>query len=205
MPTKTSGRSRDELLFQQGLKILHTEDSLMALKSTVFKVEVQIADMDRNYYHTHVVTIARHPSETDERMMIRMLAFVLHASDSLAFANGLTSSDEPDLWEKDLTGSIVLWIMVGRPDEKQIKKACSRSERVVIYSYGISPVDVWWSSIGQSERFNNLTVMNVPMPVCQALADLVERSMKVHCTIQDGVVWLSTPNATVEINLTTVF
>ena len=107
----------------------------MALKATIYKAELQIADMDRNYYQEHLLTLARHPSETDERMMIRLLAFAIHASDSLTFTKGLFDTEEPDLWQKDLTGAIQLWIEVGQPDEKRLMKACGRSEHVIVYSY----------------------------------------------------------------------
>ena len=118
----------------------------MALKSTIFKADLQIADMDRQYYDGHGLTIARHPSETDERMMVRILAFVLHAHAALTFGKGLSTDDEPDLWQKDLTGAIELWIDVGQPDEKRIMKACGRSNQVVIYSYS-SMSNIWWNQI----------------------------------------------------------
>ena len=104
----------------------------MALKATIFKAELQIADMDRNYYHDHALTIARHPSETDERMMVRLLAYALHADETLSFGKGLSTDDEPDLWQKDLTGAIELWIDVGQPDEKRIRKACGRARQVFV-------------------------------------------------------------------------
>jgi len=102
----------------------------MALNATIFKAVLQIADMDRNYYRDHALTIARHPSETDERMMVRLLAFVLHAHEALSFGKGLSADGEPDLWQKDLTGAIELWIDVGQPDEKSIRKACGRAKQV---------------------------------------------------------------------------
>src|SRR5512147_3279852 len=106
----------------------------MALKSTIFKAELQISDMDRNYYGSHSLTIARHPSETDERMMVRLLAFALHANEGLAFGRGLSTDDEPDLWQRDLTGAIRLWIDVGLPDEKLLRRACGRADEVVVYA-----------------------------------------------------------------------
>jgi len=107
----------------------------MALKSTVYKAELQISDMDRHYYHTHSLTIAQHPSETDERMQLRLLAFALNANEALHFGKGLSSDDEPDLWEKDYTNHIVTWIELGQPDLKRIKKACTMSDRALIYAY----------------------------------------------------------------------
>ncbi|WDZ97008.1 YaeQ family protein [Herbaspirillum sp. WKF16] len=162
----------------------------MALKSTIFKAELQISDMDRHYYENHALTIARHPSETDERMMIRVLAFALNASEALAFGKGLSDVDEPDLWQKDLTGAVDLWIEVGQPDDRAILKACGRSERVLVYSYS-SVSNIWWNQTGSRvERAKNLKVINIPAEASQALAALAQRSMQLQCTIQDGQVWL---------------
>lgn len=176
----------------------------MAQKSTIFKVALQISDMDRNYYKSHTLTLAQHPSETDERLMMRILAFIMYASDGLSFANGLTANDEPDLWEKDLTGAISLWIEVGRPDERHIKKSCSRSRQVVILSYGSSRPDQWWSSIKQGAAFANLAVIDVSSEISQRMTKWTQRSMELHCTIEDGIIWLSNGNSTEEIHLTTL-
>lgn len=162
----------------------------MALKSTIFKADLQISDMDRHYYQQHALTIARHPSETDERMMIRVLAFALHASEALAFGKGLSDTDEPDLWEKDLTGAIDLWIEVGQPDDRAILKACGRAGRVLVYSYS-SVSNIWWNQTGSRvERAKNLKVVNIPAQASQALAALAQRTMQLQCTIQDGQIWL---------------
>src|ERR1019366_4560297 len=137
----------------------------MALKATIFKADLQIADMDRHYYQDHTLIIARHPSETDERMMIRLLAFILHANEGLLFGKGLSADDEPDLWQKDLTGVIELWVEVGQPDEKRILKACGRAEKVVVYSYS-SNSNIWWNQISSRvERAKNLTVLNLPSTI----------------------------------------
>ena len=141
----------------------------MALKATIFKAELQIADMDRNYYHDHTLTIARHPSETDERMMVRLLAFALHADEALAFGQGLSTDDEPDLWLKDLTGAIECWIDVGLPDEKLIRKACGRSRKVFVYPYGGRGADIWWGqSSAKLERQDNLVVRSLSPATTQA-------------------------------------
>ncbi|CAN5319095.1 YaeQ family protein [soil metagenome] len=176
----------------------------MALKATIFKAELQIADMDRHYYQDHALTIARHPSETDERMMMRILAFILHASDSLQFGKGLSADDEPDLWQKDLTGAITLWVEVGHPDEKRILKACGRSEKVFIYSYS-NTSHIWWNQISSRiERAKNLTVVNLPSATSLALAKMAQRNMQLQCTIQDGQIWVTANGETVQIDLTMV-
>jgi uncharacterized protein YaeQ len=171
----------------------------MALKSTIFKADLQITDMDRNYYQGHSLTIAQHPSETDERMMVRVLAFALFARDGLSFGKGLSSDDEPDLWQKDLTGAIELWIDVGLPDEKEIRKACGRSRQVVVVNYGRT-AELWWNQNRSAlARLSNLTVIRLPVAGSEALAALASRSMQLQCTIQDGEVWLSGENESVQI------
>lgn len=173
----------------------------MALKATIFKADLQVADMDRNYYGTHALTIARHPSETDERMMVRVLAFALHAHETMAFGKGLSTDDEPDLWQKDLTGAIERWIDVGLPDEKRMIKACGRSSEVMVYSYGGAST-VWWSQIaGKLDRARNLRVFNVDTEASQGLAKLAQRTMQLHCTVQEGQIWLSSNDQTVNLEL----
>jgi uncharacterized protein YaeQ len=171
----------------------------MALKATIFRAGLQIADMERNYYRDHALTIARHPSETDERMMVRVLAFALNAHEALTFGEGIGGDEVPDLWQKDLTGAIELWIDVGLPDEKRIRRACGRARRVIVYSYGRG-ADLWWKQSGAFlERSDNLEVVDLPQAATQALAKLATRTMQLNCTIQDGQVWLADANESVEV------
>jgi uncharacterized protein YaeQ len=172
----------------------------MAIKATIFKANLQIADMERHYYQDHALTLARHPSETDERMMVRLLAFALHAHETLDFGQGMTNDDEADLWRRDLTGVIELWIDVGIPDEKLIRKACGRADQVVVYCYGGRVADMWFTQNNpQFERLKNLTIINLPVESTQALAKLAQRKMDLQCTIQDGQVWLSDGDASVQV------
>ena len=176
----------------------------MALKATVFKADLQIADMDRHYYQTHALTLARHPSETDERMMVRLLAFALYASDALAFGKGLSSDDEPALWQKDLTGAIELWLDVGLPEEREVRKACGRAKQVVIIIYGRG-ADMWWSqNRDKLQRQTNLTVLSLPAESTQALVALASRTMQVQCTIQEGLVWVTVETGAVPIEPVTL-
>ena len=163
----------------------------MALKSTIFKVELQIADLDRNYYQNHTLTIARHPSETDERMMVRVAAFAMHADPALVFGKGLSSEDEPDLWRKDLTGTIDLWIEVGLPEEKRIRRACGRARQVVVFTYGGRVADMWWQQNRSAlQRQDKLTIINLSAEDSRALAALATRGMQLQCTLQDAELWL---------------
>ena len=159
----------------------------MALKSTIFKVELSIADVERGYYRDHSLRIARHPSETDERMMVRLLAFALHADEALEFGRGLSAEDEPDLWQRDLTGAIERWIDVGLPDERAVRKACGRARSVDILAYGGRAVELWWEGArARLERQESLTVTEVPLDASRALAQLAGRSMRLQVTIQEG-------------------
>ena len=173
----------------------------MAIKATIFKADLQIADIDRGYYAGHALTLARHPSETDERMMMRVLAFALNADEALAFGRGLSADDEPDLWRKDLTGVIELWIDVGLPDEKQVRRACGRAGRVIVYAYG-SGADIWWGQNGDKlARNRNLSVFRLPVATTRELARLAQRNMKIQFTVHDGQVSVGDENEIVQVEV----
>ncbi|MCX5720846.1 MAG: YaeQ family protein [Nitrospirae bacterium] len=175
----------------------------MASNATIFKAALQISDMDRQYYQDHTLTLARHPSETDERMMMRLLAFVLHAHEALAFGRGLSTEDEPDLWQKDLTGSIDLWIEVGQREEKSLRQACGKAKQVYLYTYGGRGADQWWEkNQANLARLHNLTVINLPLDGSRALAQLAQSSMQLECTVQEGQVWMADGTNTVHLELT---
>ena len=171
----------------------------MAIKSTIFKAALQIADMDRHYYANHALTLARHPSETDERMMVRLLAFALFADECLTFGKGISSDEEPDLWHKDLTGEIKLWIEVGLPDARVIRKAGGRADQVVVLSYGRA-ADIWWNeNRDKLQRQNNLTVLKLAGETTQLLALLANRTMQLQCTIQEDHIMMTSAAGMLEI------
>jgi uncharacterized protein YaeQ len=169
----------------------------MALKSTIFKASVSIADMDRPYYGEHTFTLARHPSETDERMMVRLLAFIMFADERLEFGRGLSAEDEPALWQKDYSGAIERWIEVGLPDERTLRKAAGRAKEVIVLVYGGKAAEIWWGKEGGAlSRLANLQVFAIDTTQSAALAALAERGMQLQCTIQDGQAWLTTSDGT---------
>ncbi len=172
----------------------------MALSATIFKAELQISDMDRNYYGEHHLTLARHPSETDERMMVRLLAFALNADEHLAFTKGMGIDEQPDLWLKSLSDEIALWIDVGLPEEKRVRKACNRAQRVSLYLYGARAAEPWWQKNEQKlQRFHNLSVFQISDATCNEMTRFVQRSMQLQCTIQDGEIYLSAGDQTLAI------
>lgn len=171
----------------------------MALKSTIFKASLQIADIDHGYYADHALTLARHPSETDERMMMRLcaLAFQAHqlqdlcgGDGTLAFGAGLSDPDEPDVWLRDFTGHTRLWLEVGQPEDKPLVKACNKADQVVLYAFGPA-AEVWWRGIGSKlTRLKNLEVWRIPSAQAQALVPLAQRSMVLQATLQEGAILL---------------
>ena len=164
----------------------------MAQKATIYKVELSVSDMDRHYYETHKLTVAKHPSETDERLMVRLIAFALNAREQLEFSRGLSTDDEPDLWEKSLSGEIELWVTLGLPSEKIVRQSCGKAKEVIIYSYYDRTTEVWWDKIKNSTtRFDNLQVINFSETDTSALAELASRAMKLQVNIQDGDVMVS--------------
>lgn len=172
----------------------------MALKATIFKARLQISDMDRRYYECHELTLARHPSENDERMMIRLLAFALNAQENLSFTKGLSSDDEPDLWQKSLSDEIECWIELGQPDEKRLRQAAGKSKKVIVYPYGGNAADMWWQqNQGKLNAIKNLSVINLPGDTGEQLTQLTQRNMELQCTIDDGTIWLGDEKITVEV------
>lgn len=167
-------------------------EKFMALKATIFKADLSVADLDRNVYADFSLTLAQHPSENDTRMMVRLLAFMLFADERLEFGKGLSTDDEPDLWLKDLTGAIDLWIYVGQLDERWLRKAAGRAGRVVVLAFGDRATDVWWEqNRGTLQKLTNLTVLRISGDEAQALGALAKRSMVLQCMIQDGEVLIT--------------
>lgn len=169
----------------------------MATKATIYKALLNIANMDTNYYNEHNLTLALHPSETELRLMARVVAFILNANEDLAFCKGISEDDEPDIWEKDLDGSIKLWIDLGQPDEKRIKKACGRSEKVIIYTYQENMASPWFKQLENNiNRFKNLSIIHLNIQE-EEIEELAKRSMVLQCNISDEELTLINNNKSV--------
>ncbi len=174
----------------------------MALGATVYKATIDVSDLDRNYYGNHVLTIARHPSETERRMMLRVLAFCLHAGETLEFGRGLSTEGEPALWAIDDTGNINTWVDLGCPDLKQIRRAAGRSDHVCILTYDEAKIATWWASHqGDFWKIPKLSIKKVDDVSCDRLASMAVRNMKLSVTIQDGVVWVSNDTDNIQIDV----
>ena len=164
----------------------------MALKATVFKADLQLADLDRNHFGDYALTIAQHPSETIERVMIRLLGFALYASEDLRFGRGLSNEEDAALWDIDPGGVMRRWIDVGLPDESRLKKACSRADQVVVLLYGGRTADLWWQQNASAlARYRNLAVLQVTPEDSAQLVAAASRTMKLSWTIQEGMLYLA--------------
>ncbi len=173
----------------------------MAIRATVFKANLQIADMQRHYYAEHALILSQEPSETDERMMVRLLAFAIHAQEYLSFGQSMTNDEEADIWKKDFTGAIELWIDVGLPEERLIRKACGRAKQVIVYCYGGRAAQIWYEQNSKDfARQNNLTIINIPQESTRAIAVMAQKNMQLQCNIQDDEIWLMDEKNTVTIN-----
>jgi uncharacterized protein YaeQ len=179
----------------------------MALKATIHKATVQLSDLDAQRYTDHQLTLARHPSETDERLMVRLLAYALHAPDNndhgtLEFGKDMWDPDEPALWQHDLTNQLLHWIDMGQPDDKRLLRACGRAKRVTVYTYSGGATQAWWASNeSKLARATNLTVREIPAEAAAELAALVDRSMDIQITVQEGTLFVSHGTRSVEIEL----
>jgi uncharacterized protein YaeQ len=180
----------------------------MAIKSTIFKAHLQVADIDHSYYADHALTLARHPSETDERMMVRLAALALNAHElqdtcggdgTLAFGAGLSDPDDPDAHLTDFTGRKRLWIEVGQPEDKPLSKACSQADAVRVYVFNHA-AEVWWKGIeSKLSRLDKLQVWRVPTDSAKALSSLAERSMQLQATVHDSVLTLNSVKGSVSM------
>jgi uncharacterized protein YaeQ len=165
---------------------------IMAQNATIYKVELSVSDMDRHYYETHKLTVAKHPSETDERLMVRIVAFALNAHENLEMTKGISTEDEPDIWQKSLSGELDVWVALGLPSEKVMRQSCSKADRVIVYPYGGRTAEMWWDKIkGSTTRFKNLQVTSFSQKDTGALAKLANRAMKLQINVQEGDVTVS--------------
>ncbi|MEE9446975.1 MAG: YaeQ family protein [Arenicellales bacterium] len=172
----------------------------MAHSSTIFKVSLQVSDLDRHYYQTHNLTVALHPSETELRMMVRILVFALNASDELEFTKGISTDEEPDLWIKTLTGDIDSWIEVGQPSLKRIKKASNQSNQIKVYTFSGRGADIWHKqNKADFSKLDKLQLINLPADQIEPLSHCVNRTMSLQCTIQEGTIWFGGAQHSVEV------
>jgi len=172
----------------------------MALSANIFKALVHISDMDRHYYQSHTLTLAQHPSENDLRMMVRLVIFAIHGHEDLSFTKGLSTQDEPELWQKNLSDEVELWIELGQIEEKRLRQACGKSQSVVIYTYNDKQAEPWYEQMQNTfNRHKNLSVYHLDGEACQQLTKLARKNMELNITIQDGDVFISSDDDNITV------
>lgn len=172
----------------------------MALTATVFKASLDISDLRRHHYQHYAFTIARHPSETDERMMLRLLAFALFAHQDLEFTRGISDTDEPDLWLKAPSGEIELWVELGNPSSKRLRRARSLASKIMVVSYGGRTAEQWWLENERELRgFKSLSLIEIAQTESQALAEMAQRNMRLQFTLDEDSIWVSDQSTSLEI------
>ncbi|TLU64118.1 YaeQ family protein [Thalassotalea litorea] len=173
----------------------------MAQKSTIYKASMQVSDLNREIYPHFQLTVARHPSETERRFMLRLMAFAHQYHEQLELCKGISADDEPDIWIKNFSDEIELWVELGQLDEKRLKKASNRAHKAVIYCYG-SASDIWWQKVQhKASQFSNLTVWQVNDEQSTALTQLLQRTMELQFTIDGSQIWVSDENSAIEVDI----
>lgn len=174
----------------------------MAIKATIFKTELMVSDLRRHYYQTHNLTIARHPSETDERMMLRVLMFALHAHDRLEMTRGISTEEEPDLWQKSLTGEIEHWIELGQPDERRLRQASGKAKELTLLTYGGNAPQLWWQQHQTKlQTIDNLSVWSIASEQSKALAEHARRNMRIQVMLDADQISFSSETGSMELRL----
>lgn len=173
----------------------------MAEKATIYKANLTLSDMDRNVYGDFSLTIALHPSETLERMMVRILAFCYRAAEHLTFAKGLSATEEPDLWLRHDNGTLLEWIEVGQPAPDRLKKASSQAASVKVFSYGRG-MDVWWKNNAQAIRaLPKVEINSFDAEELQHLVALADKTMNLTVSITEKIAYISTARENIAIQL----
>ncbi|WP_029591143.1 YaeQ family protein [Franconibacter pulveris] len=175
----------------------------MALKATIYKAAVNVADLDRQQFLETSLTLARHPSETQERMMLRLLAWIIHADERLQFTRGLCADDEPEIWLRNDHMGIELWVELGLPDERRLRKAVNQSSEVVLFTYNDRAAQVWWQQNQDKLRqYKNLAIWYINDEQLAKVSELADRTMSLQATLQEGIIWLSDERHNLELQLT---
>jgi len=170
----------------------------VALKPTIYKFRISLSDINRNYYDTLNLTLAQHPSETTERMMVRVLVYCINAEENLSFTKGLSAIDEPDLWIRTLDEQTALWIDVGEPAVERVKKASRVAQQVKVYSFN-SKSDVWWEQGESKFRQLNASYYRFDWESVKSLAALLTRTMDISVTITGDSAYVASASGECEI------
>lgn len=176
-------------------------EQVMAEKASVYKAGIQLADMDRQVYGDYSLILALHPSETHERLLVRILAFCYRAAENLTFTRGLSSVDEPDLWRKHDDGRILEWIEVGQPSLERLKKASSQAESVRVFAYG-KGMDIWWkNNAAAMTALPKVSLHAFASDELRPLCDAMQKNMQGSVTITEAMAYVTLQDITASLTL----
>lgn len=178
----------------------------MAQGSEIYKVQVSLSNLNSHYYDDFALTLARHPSESEARLMFRLTA-LLHSSaesefERLQFTKGISTQEEPDIWQKNYSGDILQWIELGQPDLKRLRQAMGKSQIVRVYTYNPNTSGEWYQKISRDIlNYKKLEIFHLEVTKGQSLENLISRTMDLSCLIEEQVLYLSNDSDRVEIEV----
>ena len=175
----------------------------MAIKPTIYKFRISLSDLNRDYYDSLNLTLAQHPSEKIERMMVRVLAYCINAQKDLTFTKGLSEIDEPDIWVRTLDEQTALWIDVGEPSVDRVKKSCRLADEVKVYCFN-SKADVWWSQSESKLKQLDAAIYKFEWEEILELTKLVERTMDLSISLTGDSAYIATELGECEVSWQTL-
>lgn len=173
----------------------------MARGATIYKTQLDLSLVDRNVYASASPTVARHPSETHERTLARVLAFALRFEEGLEFGRGVSAADEPDLWSREGDGRPRQWIDVGQPDGKRIVKAARQSERIAIFPFGEGLARYRENQIAPLDPLPHLSVAAFEPDFLEALGAATDRQVRWSLTLSEGILYVTSGEESFETRL----
>ena len=169
----------------------------MALTSTVFVFDVDLSDTDRHVYETLSLRVARHPSESDEFLVARLLAYCLEYTEGIEFSKGLSAADDPPIAVRDLTGTLQAWIDVGTPSVERLHRASKAAPRVAVYVH--KEHRQWLSELASARihRADAIALHALDQPLIAQLVARLDRRMSFPLTVADGEVFIALKDGTI--------
>jgi uncharacterized protein YaeQ len=170
----------------------------MARGASIHRAQIELSHVDRGVYETLQLTVARHPSETLDRMVMRILAFGLRYAEDLAFGRGVSATDEPDLWRREGDGRVIEWIDVGRPDAKRLIQASRKSTRCQLFVFGDRGRRWRKAQLETMKAPANLGVAYIDDGFVASLAATADRQIAWAMTVFESAIYLTTGDTSFE-------
>lgn len=173
----------------------------MAKGSRIYKVKLFISDIDRNCYEQLELTVAQHPSESDERLLARLLAFGLEYESGLAFGGGVSSTDQAPIWLRNDYEEVQHWIEIGQPDPDRLAKLNKRQPRLTLYTYGANAHRWWHQHSPNLSKLQRLKAVQLDYDALQTLVSAMTSGFELQLNRQDEVLYLGLNDQQAEMQL----